>query len=129
MAVKYKRKFLVPGDTIKRCRDFRKKCIKKGYRNTGRTADLPCAVKDPRFTNSTYYRRDESRCPFPINKPTDYIVSETLNGEWQCSCPVWKFRRRQCHHIEKAKADPEKYEIAVGFTGRTTDALAKVFGN
>ena len=123
MSQKYKRKFLVPGNTIKRCWDFRKKCSKK-YSRTGRTQDLPCSVKSP---NSDYYRRDESRCPFPINKPKKYIVSETVDGEWQCSCPHWKFRRKECSHIRKAKANPEEYEIAKEFTGKTTDVISKLF--
>lgn len=116
MTKKYKRKFKVPGDTIRSCRSFQKKC-RKEYPNRA-----PC--------NSVgSYRRDKSKCPYPIGKPNEYIVSETINGEWQCSCPSWKFRRRQCHHIAKAKANPEKYEIAVEFTERTTDVLSKIFEN
>jgi hypothetical protein len=33
-----------------------------------------------------------------------YKVSLTENGEYQCSCPVWIFRRKQCKHIEQVKA-------------------------
>lgn len=29
----------------------------------------------------------------------EYVVSLTRAGEWQCSCPVWKFRRQICKHI------------------------------
>lgn len=114
MVVKYKRKFKVPGDTIHDCWSFRKKCNKK-YGDA-----KPCLVGDR-------WRRDESKCPFPINKPTEYIVSEMEDGTWRCSCPVWKFRRQQCHHIDKAKRNPEKYEISVEFTGKLTDVFDKIF--
>ncbi len=110
---KYKRKFKVPGNTIKDCWDFRKKCRKKYGKQ-------PCLQDHP-------YQRDESRCPYPIHKPNDYIVSELYDGTWQCSCPAWKFRRKLCDHIRKAQREPEKYEIAVEFTGKTTDVLTKIF--
>ena len=121
--IQYKRKFMVPGNTIKDCWSFRKKCRKK-YARTGDNRDLPCSVQSP---GSSYHRRDESRCPFPINKPNSYIVSETLDGEWQCSCPHWKFRRQECSHIRKAQANPEEFEIAVEFTGKLIDVFTKAF--
>jgi hypothetical protein len=30
-----------------------------------------------------------------------YVVSLHRDGYWGCSCPVWKFRRLQCKHIEE----------------------------
>ena len=33
-----------------------------------------------------------------------WTVSEASNGEWGCSCPAWKFKREQCHHIEQVRA-------------------------
>ncbi len=116
MTVKYKRKFQVPGDTILTCWDFRSKC-RKQY-PFGR--EKPCYVENS-------WKRNESNCPFPINQPRKYIVSEMEDKTWRCSCPIWKFRRRQCHHIRKAQANPEKYEIAKEFTGRTIDVINKVF--
>lgn len=113
---RYKRKFLVPGNTIKRCRDFRDKC-RKEY-----GGKAPCLLKHS-------YRRDESRCTFSINKPNDYIVSERLDGTWACSCPAWKFRRKECDHIKTARREPEKYEIAKEFTGKTTATFTKLFEN
>lgn len=130
---KYKRKFRVPGDTIKTCWDFREKCSKT-YGDVFDEGRLPCEVKIPTakktFTGGNYiWRRDESRCPFPINQPNYYIVSELNDGTWQCSCPAWKFRRKECRHIQKAKANPEKYEIAVEFTGKLTNAFSKIFNS
>ena len=29
-----------------------------------------------------------------------YTVSIDDKGMWGCSCPVWKFKRRQCKHID-----------------------------
>ena len=36
-----------------------------------------------------------------------WTVSLSDTGEYGCSCPVWKFRRRQCHHIEHVKDNPD----------------------
>jgi len=126
MPVIYKRKFQVPGDTIKNCWNFRKKCDRKyGYVPNKK----PCMVEQPppRRTYLPRMRREESRCPFPINQPSKYIVSEMDDGTWRCSCPVWKFRRQQCHHIGKAQRNPEEYEIAKEHTQRTTETLRKIF--
>jgi len=42
----------------------------------------------------------------------NYIVSIDVNGNYGCSCPVWKFRRQECHHIVKVKNSGSK-EIKV----------------
>jgi hypothetical protein len=34
-----------------------------------------------------------------------YVVSESENGEWGCSCPVWKFRRLECKHIKEIRSN------------------------
>lgn len=28
-----------------------------------------------------------------------YIVTQKEDGTWQCSCPVWIYRRKICKHI------------------------------
>lgn len=40
-----------------------------------------------------------------------YKVSLTENGEYQCSCPAWIYRRKECSHIKMAKANPESQVI------------------
>ena len=37
-----------------------------------------------------------------------YVVSRTRTGEMQCSCPVWKFRRRECKHIDAVRQDEDQ---------------------
>ena len=32
-----------------------------------------------------------------------YIVAIDKEGNYGCSCPVWKFRRQECHHIKQIK--------------------------
>jgi len=32
-----------------------------------------------------------------------YIVAIGKEGNYGCSCPVWKFRRQECHHIKQIK--------------------------
>jgi len=32
-----------------------------------------------------------------------YKVSVTPNGEWECSCPDWTYRRNECKHIKQVK--------------------------
>ncbi len=129
--LEYKRKFRVPGDTEKWCSDFEKKCEKK-YGRDHTHGSLPCKGKFRYYLiengkRINYYGRDESKCPFGAGKPAMYIVSEMEDGTWRCSCPAWKFRRKRCHHIDKAKWNPDKYEIAKEFTGRTAEALDRVF--
>ena len=31
--------------------------------------------------------------------PGSYIVAQDKEGNWGCSCPAWKFRRKTCKHI------------------------------
>ena len=38
----------------------------------------------------------------------DYIVAIDREGNYGCSCPVWKFRRQECHHIKQVKLFGEK---------------------
>jgi len=33
----------------------------------------------------------------------EYTVAIDVNGNYGCSCPVWRFRRQECHHIVKVK--------------------------
>jgi len=33
----------------------------------------------------------------------NYIVAIDKEGNYGCSCPVWKFRRQECHHIKQIK--------------------------
>ena len=32
-----------------------------------------------------------------------YVVSIDRDGNYGCSCPVWKFRREECKHIKQVK--------------------------
>ena len=32
-----------------------------------------------------------------------WIVAQDQEGNYGCSCPVWKFRRQECHHIKQVK--------------------------
>lgn len=36
---------------------------------------------------------------------TSWKVSVADDDSWGCSCPVWKFRRQECHHIRQVKDD------------------------
>ena len=37
-----------------------------------------------------------------------WIVAQDKDGEYGCSCPVWKFKRQECHHIAAIKRDPSE---------------------
>lgn len=120
MPKQYKQKFLVPSETLKKdahqtCRNCR-----------GNSRDFPCNPRGGSGISFNYGPVYEN-CHTPDKLFAQYIVSETEDGRWECSCPAWKFRRMECHHIRKAKANPEKYRIAKEFTGRTTDVLSKIF--
>lgn len=43
----------------------------------------------------------------------EYLVSETIHGEWQCSCMHWINRHTDCNHIKDARANPSKYEVGL----------------
>jgi len=32
-----------------------------------------------------------------------YTVSATVDGAFECSCPQWIYRRRECKHIQEVK--------------------------
>ncbi len=54
-----------------------------------------------------------------------WVVSVDEQGEYACSCPVWKFRRGECKHIDLAKAgmfgNGDSYREAVpGNVGEVT---------
>lgn len=36
-----------------------------------------------------------------------WIVSLSDTGTWGCSCPVWKFKRVECHHIDSVRSEYE----------------------
>jgi len=131
--IKYKRKFLVKGDTPRVCTDF-KECKEYFAPRSGKIEDLPPCIRDvAKQLNRTWNlwdsMREMQKCPYQdeLGKPRGYIVSEMEDGTWKCSCPQWKFRRKECHHIKRAKRNPEKYEIAKEFTGKTTEIVTKLF--
>ena len=35
----------------------------------------------------------------PRRAGTVYIVALNQNGSWECSCPVYKFKRIECKHV------------------------------
>ena len=44
----------------------------------------------------------------PVDSETSdatYIVGVSVDGEYGCSCPHWKFRRQECKHIKSVKAE------------------------
>lgn len=44
--------------------------------------------------------------PSDSDPERSYVVTEMSDGQWQCSCPGWKFHtpRRDCKHIAVAQA-------------------------
>lgn len=34
-----------------------------------------------------------------------WIVAQDKDGNWGCSCPRWKFKREECHHIQWIKGN------------------------
>jgi hypothetical protein len=32
-----------------------------------------------------------------------WVVAQDVDGNYGCSCPVWKFHRKECHHIVEVK--------------------------
>jgi hypothetical protein len=132
---KYKRKFLVPGETPKG------KNWSERDANCERLCGLAYSFSQSRYSpNGTrknqlclhggfwWQHPDYSRCVHQDEVFNQYLVSETEDGKWQCSCKAWTARmpRTDCKHIIKAKVDPKKYEIDPDWTGKTTDLMRKV---
>jgi len=54
-----------------------------------------------------------------------YVVAQDKDGNYGCSCPVWKFKRQECKHIRQIKeSNPE--ESVVITTEKPDYVLAKV---
>jgi len=54
--------------------------------------------------------------PSESNKNVMYVVALSDKGTFGCSCPVWKFRRQECKHIESIK---DTIKSGKGDYGRT----------
>ncbi|MBV6343626.1 SWIM zinc finger family protein [Candidatus Magnetobacterium casensis] len=52
----------------------------------------------------------------------NWIVAVDKDGNWGCSCPVWKFGRKECKHIGAIKSG----EYDVPATAKAEYRLAKV---
>lgn len=39
--------------------------------------------------------------PSNSNPNKTYIVAQDNKGQFGCSCPAWKFHRKQCKHIQR----------------------------
>jgi len=48
--------------------------------------------------------------PSSSNPDKSYTVSLTKEGNYECSCPTWIYRRQECHHIKQIKAAPASGE-------------------
>jgi len=123
----YEKKWRVPSDS--RTHECKKLCKKLNHNGNTRGELPPCLIGQEKIT---YWRRkkNKSRCPHSeiLGKPIMYIVAKTLDGDLQCSCPVWKFRRIVCKHIKAVQSNPSDYEeITPEFTGRTTEVMDKIF--
>jgi hypothetical protein len=42
-----------------------------------------------------------------------WIVAIDRDGNYGCSCPVWKFHRKECHHIRWVKSNPDNPQLKV----------------
>lgn len=43
------------------------------------------------------------KVPSESDPDKTYTVAQDAEGEYGCSCPVWKFRRQECKHIQAVK--------------------------
>lgn len=61
------------------------------------------------------------------SKGTTWTVSQDNEGNFGCSCPVWKFRRHECKHIQEIKHQLQ-YQKAYGLSGTGKDKPRYVLG-
>lgn len=128
MTKKYKRKFLVPGDTPKSSFfvDYCQNCTEGKLPYPKRCRGIGS------FISPYYGKRPLDECIHKDKLFNQYIVSEPEEGPWQCSCKGWIFKYKKlgqdCDHIKRVKKDPKKFtEIPVENTGTTIEALKRVF--
>jgi hypothetical protein len=51
-------------------------------------------------------RRDKWLKRWQVPSSSDngvWTVAVDADGNYGCSCPVWRFRRQECHHIKMVK--------------------------
>ena len=47
-----------------------------------------------------------------------YTVSLTADGQWECSCPQWIYRRQECKHMQRIKKKPHWRYSHISQVGR-----------
>lgn len=67
------------------------------------------SFNDVRVSNSEAYEKQWLIKSF-TDPEKSYKVSLRTDGRYECSCPVWIYRRRECKHIEAIKAAREDVE-------------------
>jgi hypothetical protein len=56
------------------------------------------------------------RWEVPSSRSTaHWIVAIDADGNYGCSCPVWKFKREECKHIIKIKYADQEIKEKTGF--------------
>lgn len=53
-----------------------------------------------------------------------WTVAMDRDGNYGCSCPVWKFRREECHHIRQVKGMTDEI-LGAQLMNRLSDATPK----
>lgn len=46
-----------------------------------------------------------TRWKVPGSNGQTWTVAQAHDGSWGCSCPIWRFRRQECHHITFIKSN------------------------
>ena len=60
------------------------------------------------------------------NPDKSYVVALNTKDEWGCSCPVWKFRRLQCKHINEVLQVTRFQEVVDQIDEREVTRLVEV---
>lgn len=66
------------------------------------------------------------KVPSTTNPDQIHIVALDKDGNYGCSCPVWKFHRKECHHIIQVKSNPDANTEIVVVPQRPKYVLARV---
>lgn len=100
-----------------------KTCFQCGHQFRGTGGQITCTrCNSPVVTNRPIYGGKEPASEQWVERhevmssdlERTYIVARHRDGHWACSCPVWKFRRQQCKHIDEVLRRPSRASASKG---------------
>lgn len=65
-----------------------------------------------RAKNKQDYWQHRWYVPSESDPAKEYVVALSQDGKWGCTCPVYRFRKMACKHIQAVAADMKRYRYS-----------------